>query len=147
MSRDRTRSEGLWDRAERGYQSGTGNPVFHAALHLVLGGFARAHTFGVVGDRVLVPGNRVPHPERARDTCRPTSEATAMSSPSYLTTGDICARFHAPPHGVRYAIQSRRIEPAQVAGQYRLFDQPAVDAIGKALSDIAANPAPVRPTL
>jgi DNA-binding transcriptional MerR regulator len=50
-----------------------------------------------------------------------------------LTTGEIAKALHVEFHRVQYCIRSRKIQPTQIAGQYRLFDSEAVSRIRREL--------------
>jgi DNA-binding transcriptional MerR regulator len=72
---------------------------------------------------------------------------SACSLPTYTTVGEISARFNVTQYRVRYAIQSRKIQPVQSAAGYRLFDEAAVKAIGEALEVTGKAPACGRRTV
>jgi hypothetical protein len=56
--------------------------------------------------------------------------------PTLLTLGDIAKRIGEPIHRVRYAIESRKIEPAGRAGQLRMFLESDVELIQSVLRRI-----------
>jgi hypothetical protein len=53
-----------------------------------------------------------------------------------LTVGTIAERLHEPIHRVQYVIRSRQIEPVQRAGQIRVFDEKAIQRIGREIADM-----------
>ena len=53
------------------------------------------------------------------------------------TVGVIARRFNEPVHRITYIIESRGIQPISVAGNSRVFDEPAVQRIGSELKRIA----------
>lgn len=56
--------------------------------------------------------------------------------PTAFTLGDIAKQHGADKDRVRYIIDTRGIEPIGRAGNYRLFDQAASDAVGRAIDEI-----------
>ena len=62
-----------------------------------------------------------------------------MTEPKFLTVGQIADKLDVPLHRVTYVIRARAIEPAADAGQYRLFDQRALQQIQVELATISAR--------
>ena len=52
-----------------------------------------------------------------------------------LTVGEIAARLGQPIHRVQYAIKSREIQPAAMAGRLRIFDTNAMHLICDAIDE------------
>jgi hypothetical protein len=52
------------------------------------------------------------------------------------TLGEIARRLKQPIHRVEYVIRSRRIQPAGVAGNARIFSEPDVQRIANELKRI-----------
>jgi hypothetical protein len=74
-----------------------------------------------------------------------------MSSSSTLidlTVGEIARRLGEPLHKIEYVIRARRIAPARIAGNIRIFADSDVVSITDALAGIAARrrlPSPSEP--
>jgi hypothetical protein len=54
----------------------------------------------------------------------------------FLTVGTIAGRLNEPIHRVEYAIRSRGIEPAGIAGNLRIFNEDAIEQVATALREI-----------
>jgi hypothetical protein len=59
--------------------------------------------------------------------------ATAQS---LVTTGDLAKRHGVDRDRIDYVVKTRRIEPAAMAGHFRLFDEPAQSVIANELAAI-----------
>ena len=57
--------------------------------------------------------------------------------PPYYSQRDLAAALEVQTWAIRYAIESRRIEPTIIAGGRRLFDEEALRKIKQALAEIA----------
>ena len=55
---------------------------------------------------------------------------------SFLTVGTIAGRLNEPIHRVEYAIRTRDIEPAGIAGNLRIFNEEAIEQVASALREI-----------
>lgn len=58
-----------------------------------------------------------------------------------LTIGALCRATGQPPHKVRYALQSRQIQPIARAGRTRLYDDRAAERLRSALAEIESRAA------
>ena len=61
------------------------------------------------------------------------------SEPRLLTVGAIAERLGVPLHRVQYVLRTRDIQPAALAGIYRLYLTDALDRIREALAETAAK--------
>ncbi len=59
-----------------------------------------------------------------------------MECPSLLTSGRIAATVGVPLTRVQYVLRTRSIEPVARAGNIRLFDRAAIEAVANALAEI-----------
>ena len=67
----------------------------------------------------------------------------AITIPSMPTTGEIARRHNVATHRVEYIIRARDIRPCGRAGNARVFDDEAVEAIAAELKRIETAKAPV----
>jgi len=56
-----------------------------------------------------------------------------------LTIHDVASRFKVGTHQIRYAIETRGIQPTQRVGGTKAFDNAAVELIRAALTEIGRN--------
>lgn len=56
------------------------------------------------------------------------------------TLGSLARHFGVESHRLRYAIESRGIEPPTRIGRYRVFFEPQLKQIEQALAEIGATP-------
>lgn len=59
--------------------------------------------------------------------------------PKLMTIGSVARRLGQPEYRVDYATRTRGIQPAARAGQYRLFDDDAVEKIERAINDMTVQ--------
>lgn len=59
-----------------------------------------------------------------------------QSDSSFLTVGTIARRLNESLHRVEYAIRTRDIEPAGIAGNLRIFNEDAIEQVATALREI-----------
>jgi hypothetical protein len=60
----------------------------------------------------------------------------AITAPSMPTSGEIARRLGVPTHRIEYIVRVRSIRPCGWAGNARVFDQEAVEAIAAELERI-----------